>query len=151
MKVLISQSPKKYKNDLKNQLDSPFLFGQRRFTGWCLGPVFSVHYYSGKEFGRRNYPILNKSVGIVRRIDGKTLVSYFIFRGLTDPVSLILLFLSTALIFTTIHAPEPILFAIIWTILIAGSTALYTIFSEAGQTETADLERFLFSTFRKSR
>lgn len=151
MKVLISQLPKEYKNDLKGQLDSPFLFGQRRWTGYCFGPFFSVHYYSGKELGRRNYPIMNKARGIIRRIDGKTVVSYFIFRGLTDPVSLIILFLLTALIFKGINAPEPILFAIIWTLLIACSTAFYTIFSEAGQTETADLERFLFSTFRKSR
>lgn len=86
MKKNIVISPKEYRSRLRSRLDSPFLLGHERFTGWCLGGVFSVNYYSVKEFGRRNYPISNKAIGMVTRKNDQTCVSYFIFPGLTDPI-----------------------------------------------------------------
>lgn len=112
-------SPKEYCSRLRSRLDSPFLLGQERFTGWCLGNVFSVNYYSGKEFGRRNYPISNKAIGMVTRKNDQTCVSYFIFPGMTDPISLAILFLLTFLIFFVTGTPYPVLFALGWTIAVA--------------------------------
>lgn len=148
MKKAVSLSPKEYIAWIKYRLDSPLMLGQERFTGWCLGSVFSVNYYSGKEFGRRNYPISNKAMGLVVEKNGKSYVSYFIFPGLTDPVSLVILFLMTLFIFLIIEAPYPALFALGWTVAVALTTALCTAFSVSGQNGAASLNKFL--TTRKT-
>ena len=143
MKIITSQSPQKYIAYLKSRLDSPFSLGRERFTGLCFGPFFSINYYSGEEFGRRNYPIMNQAIGIVRSIEGKATIFYFVFRGLTAPPSLIIIFLLSLLIFEIVNAPAAIYFALGWTFAVALLTFLCTMFSEIGQSGTAKLKQFL--------
>ena len=147
MKKAVSLGPKEYIAWIKKRLDSPLMLGQERFAGWCLGPVFSVNYYSGKEFGRRNYPISNKAIGLVTEKNGQSCVSYFVFPGMTDPISLAILFLLTLFIFLIIEAPYPALFALGWTVAVALTTALCTVFSTSGQNGASRLDGFL--TMRK--
>ena len=143
MKITMPQSPQKYIAHIKSRLDSPLSLGRERFTGVCLGPFFSVNYYSGEEFGRRCYPIMNKAIGVVRNIEGKAEVSFYIFRGLTAPPSLIGIFLLSLLIFEIVKAPGAIYFALGWTVAVTLSTFLCTSFSEIGQYGTAKLKQFL--------
>lgn len=143
MKKHVNVTPKEYCNRIKSRLDSPFLLGQARFTGWCLGPFFSVNYYSGREFGRRFYPISNKAMGIARSSQGKTCVSYFIFPGLSDPISISLMFLFSLIIFGMIGTPIPAVFSFGWTVLVVLHTALCTVLTESGETGKRKLQSFL--------
>jgi len=143
MKITVSQSPQKYITHIRNRLDSPLMFGQERFTGWCLGNFFAVKYFSGKEFGRRNYPISNKAVGFARKQTNGAVILYCNFKGLTDPVSLTVLFLLTLLIFILIGTPMPMLFSLGWTVAVALLTALCTICTSEGRNGAAQLDAFL--------
>ncbi len=86
---------------------------------------------------------MNKAIGIVRSIEGKTTIFYFVFRGLTAPPSLIITFLLSLLIFEIVNAPEAIYFALGWTVAVALLTFLCTMLSEIGQSGTAKLNQFL--------
>ena len=143
MKNSVKVSPMEYCNKLESRLDSPFLLGQERFTGWCLGPFFSVNYYSGKEFGRRHYSISNKAMGIVKSSHGKTFVSYFIFPGLSDPISIALMFIASLIIFGLVGTPIPAVFALGWTALVVLHTVLCTVLTEAGEVGKRKLQSFL--------
>lgn len=143
MKVVTSQSPRDYTAGIKDRLDSPFSLGRERFTGVCLGRVFFVSYFSGEEFGRRNYPIMNQAVGFVGRRGEETIVSYVIFRGLTAPASLTAVFLLSLLIFKIVDAPQAVYFAGGWTAAVALLTFLCTVLSETGRSGTDQLKRFL--------
>lgn len=143
MKKNVKGSPNEYLNWLRDRLDSPFLLGQERFTGWCIGPFFSVNYYSGKEFGRRFYAVSNKAMGIVRSSNGKTCVSYFIFPGLSDPMSIALMFIMSLIIFGLVGAPMPAVFALGWTVLVILHTVLCTVLTESGETGKRKLQSFL--------
>ena len=142
MRKIVKASPKEYCSQIKSRLDSPFLLGQARFTGWCLGPIFAVNYYSGKEFGRRHYSISNKAMGIVKSSHGKTCVSYFIFPGLSDPISIALMFIASLIIFGIVGAPMPVAFALGWTVLVVLHTTLCTVLSESGETGKRKLQSF---------
>jgi len=146
MKTTMPESPQKYIAHIKSQLDSPLSFGRERFTGLCLGPFFSVNYHSGEEFGKRNYPIMNKAIGVVRNAEEKTEVFYFIFQGLTAPLSLIILFLLSLLIFAAVEAPGAVYFALGWTAAVALLTFLCTALSENGQYGTAQLKQLITGT-----
>lgn len=142
MRKIVKASPKEYCSQIKSRLDSPFLLGQARFTGWCIGSFFSVNYYSGKEFGRRHYSISNKAMGIVKSSHGKTCVSYFIFPGLSDPISIALMFIASLIIFGIVGAPMPVAFALGWTVLVVLHTTLCTVLSESGETGKRKLQSF---------
>ncbi len=145
MKITAARSPKEYIADIKSRLDSPFLWGQERFTGFCFGPFFSVSYSGGKEFGRIYQPVMNKAAGIVKTVNGETTVRYIVFRGCTAPVPLAVLFLLSFLIFKIVDVPGAVLFAAGWTLAAALLTFLVTLLSEEGRNGTAALERFLSS------
>ena len=92
---------------------------------------------------RRNYPIFNKAMGIVRDKGNKTEVSYFVFRGITDPISLALILLVTSLIMEIVGSPSSLLFGLGWTVAVALPTWFCTVVSESGQEGKERLEEFL--------
>ncbi len=151
MKIAVQQSSKEYIAGIKERLDSPFLWGQERFTGFCIGSIFSVGYYSGKELGQRSYPIYNRAVGIVSVSAenaeageaGETTVSYLLFPGLTDPFSLAALFLGSFLIFVVVGVPGAGLFALCWTVAAALFTAISSRVAFDGQMGREHLKRFI--------
>ena len=143
MRKIVKASPKEYCSQIKSRLDSPFLLGQARFTGWCIGPFFSVNYYSGKEFGKRHYSISNKAMGIAKNSHGQTCVSYFIFPGLSDPISIALMFIASLIIFGLVGTPIPAVFALGWTALVVLHTVLCTVLTEAGEVGKRKLQSFL--------
>lgn len=143
MKILIDETAGEYTNILREKFDSRLMLGQERYIGWCKGKVFSVNYYSGAEFGRRNYPIYNKAMGIICDKDGRTEVSYHVFRGLTDPVSVMVLFLFTSLILKIVEVSFFVLFGLGWTVAVALLTWICTVCSATGQEGKERLEEFL--------
>ena len=80
---------------------------------------------------------------MITRKNGQTCVSYFVFPGMTDPISLAILSLLSFLIFFFTGTPYPVLFAFGWTIAVALTTALCTVFSALGQNGAASLDEFL--------
>ena len=143
MKIIIDTTSKKYLANIRARFDNRLMLGQERYVGWMVGNLFSVRYYSGKEFGRRNYPIANKAIGIVKSMKNKTIVYYYNFQGLTDPISLAALFLPTLLLFMIIGAPSPILFAFGWVIAVAITTWVCTRAFSSGQVGMARIDDFL--------
>ncbi|MBR5247459.1 MAG: hypothetical protein IKV27_00710 [Lachnospiraceae bacterium] len=143
MKILIDETAGEYTDILRDRFDSRLMLGQERYIGWCMGKVFSLNYYSGAEFMRRNYPIYNKAMGIIRDRDGRTEVSYHVFRGLTDPVSVIVQFLLTLLILKIVEVPFFVLFGLGWTIAVALLTWVCTVCSQRGQEGKERLDEFL--------
>ena len=143
MKIVLDGKSGEYIQILREKFDSRLMIGQERYVGWCIGKVFSVSYYSGAEFMRRNYPIFNKAMGIVRDKGNKTEVSYFVFRGITDPISLALILLVTSLIMEIVGSPSSLLFGLGWTVAVALPTWFCTVVSESGQEGKERLEEFL--------
>lgn len=143
MKVNLPISNHEFKEYLKELLESSFFgFGQERFTGWYIGNIFSVSYHNEREFGRRNYPIFNKAIGFMKHQDGETVVRYVIFRGTTDPISFVSIFLLSFLIFAYVDTPNPLLFGLAWAVLIALTTFLCTLLCSDGQYGVEKLKDF---------
>ena len=143
MKILLDGNSREYIQILREKFDSRLLLGQERYVGWCIGKIFSVSYNSGAEFMRRNYPIMNRAMGIVRDKGNKTEVSYYVFRGITDPISVAVLFLLTSLLMRIVGAPSPYLFGLGWTVAVALPTWFATVISETGQEGKEKLDDFL--------
>ena len=128
---------------MRSRFDSRLMFGASRYIGWTLGNLFSLSYYSGKEFGRRNYPIANKAIGIVIRREQQSVVHYCTFRGLTDPFSLVLLFALTYLIFALADFPHPLGFTAAWVAAVALLTFICTVASAVGHEGKVQIDKFL--------
>ncbi|CAM4447185.1 SMODS and SLOG-associating 2TM effector domain-containing protein [Paenibacillus tarimensis] len=61
-----------------------------RYSGWVKRGLFSISYKSGKIC--MNNPIFNKAIGRISTRKGVTVVSFRTYRGLTDILSLAILF-----------------------------------------------------------
>lgn len=64
-----------------------FSFGEERLTGWIQFGFFSISYRSGKF--RMYNPIFIKAIGKLTECDGRTLVKFSIYKGLTDIFSIL--------------------------------------------------------------
>ena len=70
-----------------------------RHVGWVCASFFSMAYHRSNEVGRLFYPYFHKVVGVlVPHKDDTTTAHYIVYKGLTDPVSLLLLFVGSFLI-----------------------------------------------------
>ena len=134
MKVLSELTYSEYRERFKEALDSPLALGSERFTGWMIGGLFTLNYYSGHEFMRRNYPILNKAMGFVRKRDGKAEITFLTFMGLTDPVSFLLMYSLCLIILKFAQIPLSIgwWISLLWYGAFAVFTFLCTFLSERG-------------------
>ena len=83
---------------LRQNLDSRFDFGMERHVGWVIGYFFSMSYHSGDEVGLYYLLVFHKAMGFLSGKKGSTNVHFVVFKGLTDPVSLLLLFVVSFLI-----------------------------------------------------
>ncbi|MCU6713070.1 hypothetical protein M6D81_30660 [Paenibacillus sp. J5C_2022] len=145
-------SAKQFRTFTKENLDRFTLPWQEGFSGWCHFGCFSVCYKSGDMSERRN--IFTKAVGRIRRRNGEHFVSFIVFRGLTDPFSLLVLFtLSFIIIALTASqgiGPLPIGIAAfgagLCTLLASGITFLFSLFHEEGQESAEELIRYLERT-----
>lgn len=134
---------KDYLEDLSRRLDSRWLWGQERYVGWLMGPIFCVTYYSGKEWGRRNYPIYNKAIGVVQDKKDGTEIRYIHFKGISDPINVMFIYILTVGIFAYVGVEKFLLYAGIWTIGVVIITFLYTVATEVGAADGEKLKSFL--------
>ena len=145
MKVLSELTVKEYRERFKESLDSRRVLGSERFTGWMIGGFFSLNYYSGHEFMRRNYPILNKAMGFVRKKDGKAEISFLTFMGITDPFSFLLMYLGCLIILAIVDIPLGMSWwiSLLWYGAFAVFTFLCTALSERGSEGNKMLKVFV--------
>ena len=145
MKVLSELTVKEYRERFKESLDSRLALGSERFTGWMIGGFFSLNYYSGHEFMRRNYPILNKAMGFVRKKDGKAEISFLTFMGITDPFSFLLMYLGCLIILAIVDIPLGMSWwiSLLWYGAFAVFTFLCTALSERGSEGNKMLKVFV--------
>jgi len=145
MRVLSELTVKEYRERFKESLDSRLALGSERFTGWMIGGFFSLNYYSGHEFMRRNYPILNKAMGFVRKKDGKAEISFLTFMGITDPFSFLLMYLGCLIILAIVDIPLGMSWwiSLLWYGAFAVFTFLCTALSERGSEGNKMLKVFV--------
>lgn len=138
---------------IQEGMDSRFAFGQERFTGWVAGPLFSLSYASGRELGRRFYPIFNKTIGWISRRGSGASIRTVHFSGLTDPVSVLLLTMLTAALLILMESGLPFGVCLLLGLCLAASfalpTFLCTMFSEAGREGRQRLEERLIELLRE--
>lgn len=124
---------------LRQNLDSRFDFGMERHVGWVIGYFFSMSYHSGDEVGLYYLLVFHKAMGFLSGKKGSTNVHFVVFKGLTDPVSLLLLFGVSFLIiwFAWEGKGAPIsaclYLSLLCTILVASVTYCVSAFSPKGR------------------
>ncbi|MDD3193448.1 MAG: hypothetical protein PHE47_06305 [Oscillospiraceae bacterium] len=139
MKICVPVRVKDCRVLLRQNLDSRFDFGMERHVGWVIACFFSMVYHSGNEVGLRYSLISHKAMGFLSGGKNGTDVYYVVFRGMTDPVSLLLLFLGSFLViwFAWEGQGAPFVIcvhlALLITALVAGATYLVSAFSGIGR------------------
>lgn len=86
-------TPKECRARIRENVDLISVGFYEKFLGWTLLNLFLISYRSGRI--RFKDPIFNKIMGTIRRKNGVTYVRFIKFRGLTDPLSLLLVFLGS--------------------------------------------------------
>ena len=145
MRVLTELTVTEYREQFREALDSWLAFGSERFTGWMIGKFFTLNYFSGREFMRRNYPISNKAMGFIREKDGKAEVCFLTFMGITDPVSFLLMYLGCLIVLKISEVPITIgwWLSLLWYGAFALMTFLFTALSETGSEGNKMLKVFV--------
>lgn len=150
-------STKECKDFIRENLDAFSIpFGDEYMTGWTKLGFFSVSYKMGKW--QRNYWVFNKSIGRISSRRGTTRVTFVTFRGLTDPLSLLLqlfgiyIMLSVAQGMEIMNAADKWLIAGCFTAVLAIISWIYTTIHPDGayaEKEMIDyLERNIATTRR---
>ncbi len=93
MRILSELSKADYLSAMKDRMGGHFELGQERFTGFFVGPVFSVTHHSGWEYNRRYTNVKNTAIGIVKEAESGCTVSYFTMKGFLAPTQFIPLYL----------------------------------------------------------
>lgn len=148
MKIVSEISTVEYLREMKGHLESFTDFGMERLTGIVIGPFFSVTYHSGHEFNRRITDEKHRAIGFARACEDKTVVRCVRLAGMTNPVSLILIY-AFCLLFGLLKEPyvlkDPIyLWACVGvTVIAALATAFTSSITERGQLGSKTLTAFL--------
>ena len=139
MKLKSDLSPKEYLRAMKGSLESMISFsGAERFHGIILGSFFSVTHCAGHELNRRITNEKNRAIGFVREQDGGTEVSFITLKGMTNPLSLLLIYLLHVVILV-FSDPELMVIWQAWlvclvsTLFVAGITAITDSLTERGE------------------
>ena len=85
--------PEQYANYLRSFLvRSGSAYGEDHYEGWFIKNFFSIGYVSSHSFSKYN-PVRNRVLGYIKQDETGSKVTWIRFRGYTDPVSLLLVFL----------------------------------------------------------
>ena len=123
---------------LRDALDSRKVLKEERYTGWVKGKLFSMSYCVDKETA-----------------DRKTGGHAVICRGLSDPVSLLVLYAIFLIVFLLIqerwHATlaDSLVFSLLAAASISCITYMATAFGEVGRQETEILRQHLTGALQK--
>lgn len=136
---------------LRQNLDSRFALGMERHVGWVIACFFSMVYHSGRETGLWYNLISHKAMGILLADKGKTNVYYVVFKGLTDPVSLFLVFAGSFLVFWVLWPGDGaplmvcIYLALVCAVLSAMVTYFLSAFTRVGRQANRQLQKTLWN------
>ncbi|MCR2805119.1 hypothetical protein [Paenibacillus soyae] len=141
-------TPAACKAFIRDNLDAfTLLYGEEHATGWTKLGWFRVSYNTGKL--SRGYWVFNKALGRISRRKGETRVTFVTFRGLTDPISIVVNFSLSSLIFLLAEGSEGatwrdiLLFGGIWSMGMAVVTWLYSMIHPDGKYAEGKLIGFL--------
>ena len=149
MHIQTDQPMEVCQQELKDALDSRKIFKAERYTGWVKGRFFSMAYTHDKEAAERGRWSYNKAMGFLTEKEGNTHVHVTIFRGLSDPVSLLILFVVFLILFLLIQERwqatflDTLTFSLLATACIACISYMATAFGEVGRKETETLRRHI--------
>lgn len=123
----------------------PLIFGEEAFFGWAILHVFSLSFSSGKL--RRYNPIFNKMIGRCVEKNGATHVTFSLYKGLTDFLSLFFIFVGSFIIlsikFYELSALSIAILSILCCLVVSGITFIMTWLSEEGREAEDRLIEFL--------
>lgn len=92
--IIRSELPyKQYLFELKNNLDGIFEFGEERVAGTVIWRFFSITSHAGYEWNRRITNEKQRAVGFAKPDGDGTKIYCIRLAGLTNPISLVALFL----------------------------------------------------------
>lgn len=156
MRIQSGLSKESYLRAMKGSLEDMFAFGEERFIGTIIGPFFSVTYCSGHEFNRKITNEKSRAIGFVREIDGQTEVFCVRLKGLTNPVSLCLLYALCIIMFALVDISALAEPAVWWGSLVATGmigliTAVQDSLTEQGQRGSETLTRILLNPEKYTR
>lgn len=140
---------KVYLAEMKAQLDSITDFGIERFTGMVVGPYFSITHHCGHEMNRRITNEKHRAIGYVRKSENGTQIKCIRLAGMTNPLSLIGIFLFYELLLliseggTLAFTAPAIIVGVVTTLLVALITAVSHSLTERGQEGSRTLTAFL--------
>lgn len=145
-----SQKPvERYIRDMKSQLSNFSNFGVERFTGFIIGRFFSVSHHCGYEWNRRISNEKHRAIGYVNACDEGTKITCIRLAGMTNPLSLVLIYLFCLLLSLlagvgdeAFSLPGLLLYAVI-TLVAALVTAISSSVTDRGQEGSRTLTAFL--------
>lgn len=145
-----------YLKAMRASMESFFAFGEERLIGTILGPFFSVTYCSGYEHNRRITNEKSRAIGFARKKGSGTEVRCIRLKGMTNPVSLVLLFglcMAMCLMTGKVTVREPVAWwtSLLVTAIMAIVTAFQDSITEQGQAGSETLTRFLHNPENFSR
>ena len=92
MRIQSKYTKREYLAALKEQMGASTDFGCERFTGWFLGPLFSVTHHSGWEWNQRYSNVKNSAIGYVKETESGCEVRFLHTKGLLYPSGLIMIY-----------------------------------------------------------
>lgn len=120
-------------------------FGQERYTGWVKFGIFHISYKDG-EYSFQKY-IFNKVIGKITSKQGQTIVKFKSYKGLTDIISLFVIFTLSFLIFLLVETNLPIIYTLLFSALCCCLSSvisfLSTWLSETGRDNEIELIQFM--------
>ena len=149
MRVISKLPLSVYLYEMKQHMESFTDFGMERFTGIIIGRFFSITYHSGHEFNQRITNEKHRAIGFVRPYEDGTEVKCIRLAGLTNPLSLISVYLLFVLLTFLLEGAElafsPIMLTIsaVLTLVVALGTAFTDSITERGQEGSKTLTAFL--------
>lgn len=138
-----------YLRELKSQLDSISNFGMERFTGMVIGPFFTITHHCGYEMNRRITNEKHRAIGYAVKDENGTCVRCIRLAGMTNPLSLVGIFLFYELLLVIMDGGElaftapAIIVGVLLSLFVALTTAISHSVTERGQEGARILTAFL--------
>ena len=93
MRIQSKYTKREYLAALKEQMGASTDFGCERFTGWFLGPLFSVTHHSGWEWNQRYSNVKNSAIGYVKETESGCEVRFLHTKGMLYPSGMLMMYI----------------------------------------------------------
>ena len=133
---------------MKGSMESRFDFFSERIVGTVIGPFFSVAHCAGHEWNRKITDEKNRAIGYVRTRNEGVEICFVHLTGLTNPLSLIVMYalciiMFAILDFSILAIPGIWIGCLIATVIAAVVTAVGDSLTERGIAGYETLMKFL--------